>query len=150
TAGATHSFTVTAKDSFGNVASGYTGTVGFNSSDSQATFAPTPYTFTSTDAGVHAYNPTPKTSCTSQPVTASDGTFTARQRGIVVNPAQTSSLTLHDALPISTAGATHSFTVTAKDSFGNVARGYTGTVTFTSSDSQATFAPTPYTFSSTD
>ena len=39
-----------------------------------------------------------------------------------------------------TTGAGRSFTVTARDAFGNVATGYTGTVTLTSSDAAATFA----------
>jgi len=38
-------------------------------------------------------------------------------------------------------------TVTARDAFGNVADGYTGTVSFTSSDTQATLPPN-YTFTS--
>ena len=36
-----------------------------------------------------------------------------------------------------TAGVSQSFTVTAKDAYGNTATGYTGTVHFTSSDVQA-------------
>src|SRR5207247_7210418 len=56
-AGAAHSFTVTAKDAFGNTATGYTGTVAFTSSDSQAVL-PAKYTFGSGDAGVHSFSAT--------------------------------------------------------------------------------------------
>lgn len=47
------------------------------------------------------------------------------------------------------AGFGASFTVTAMNG-ANVSTNYTGTVTFTSSDSQATFSPSSYTFTSSD
>src|SRR5262249_22349563 len=50
TAGVPGSFTVTAEDPFGNVATGYTGAVQFTSSDSKARL-PGPYPFTAGDAG---------------------------------------------------------------------------------------------------
>jgi hypothetical protein len=50
TAGTPFSITVRAEDVYGNTASGYTGTVGFSSSDPNA-FLPTPYQFTSNDFG---------------------------------------------------------------------------------------------------
>jgi hypothetical protein len=53
-AGQTESVTVLLKDAFGNVASGYTGTVHFASSDRQA-ILPDPYTFTTADAGRHTF-----------------------------------------------------------------------------------------------
>ena len=49
--------TVTAFDRFGNVATGYTGTVRFSSSDPLAVL-PGSYTFTSTDAGIHKFSAT--------------------------------------------------------------------------------------------
>src|SRR5438445_2617071 len=50
------------------------------------------------------------------------------------------------AFPTSaTAGVARSVTVTAQDAFGNVAKSYTGTVHFTSTDSQAGL-PADYTF----
>ena len=48
------SITVTALDAYGNVATGYTGTVRFASSDGSAVL-PTNYTFTVADAGVHTF-----------------------------------------------------------------------------------------------
>ena len=53
--GAPYSFTVTALDAYGNVATGYRGTVTFSSSDSKAKFSPTTYTFTAADAGLHTF-----------------------------------------------------------------------------------------------
>jgi hypothetical protein len=50
TAGTPFSITVRAEDVYGNTASGYTGTVAFSSSDSNA-FLPQPYQFTANDFG---------------------------------------------------------------------------------------------------
>src|SRR5437016_9859462 len=68
---------------------------------------------------------------------------------MAINPAAARSL--HVALPISptTAGTAGSFTVSARDAYGNTATGYTGTVHFTSSDAQAAL-PADYTFTNTD
>src|SRR5205085_987404 len=60
TAGAPGSVTVTAFDAFGNVATGYLGTVAFTSSDSQAVL-PAPAGFTSADAGSRPFAVTLKT-----------------------------------------------------------------------------------------
>ena len=54
TAGVAFTFTVTALDAYGNVATGYTGTVQFSSSDAAASL-PTNYTFTGSDAGVATF-----------------------------------------------------------------------------------------------
>ena len=48
----TNALTVVAKDALGNTASGYTGTVHFTSTDSQATL-PADYAFAPADGGVH-------------------------------------------------------------------------------------------------
>jgi probable HAF family extracellular repeat protein len=53
-AGRAFSITVTAYDAYGNIATGYTGTVAFKSSDSMATL-PKNYTFTAVDGGVHTF-----------------------------------------------------------------------------------------------
>ena len=54
TAGDAHDLTVTARDAFGNIASGYRGTLHFASDDIQAVL-PVGYTFTEADAGVHTF-----------------------------------------------------------------------------------------------
>jgi len=69
-AGAAQSVTVTLTDSFGNVATGYVGTVHFTSSDGQAVL-PTDYTFTGADQGKHTFQVTFKTAGT-QSVSVTD------------------------------------------------------------------------------
>jgi hypothetical protein len=54
THGVAFSVTLTVYDAYGNVATGYTGTVHFKSSDSTAAL-PANYTFTASDAGVHTF-----------------------------------------------------------------------------------------------
>src|SRR5262249_19617131 len=54
TAGSLFSITVAAYDAYGNVATGYLGTVAFKSSDASATL-PSSYTFTAADQGVHTF-----------------------------------------------------------------------------------------------
>ncbi len=150
TAGAAHNVTVTAHDAFGNVATGYTGTVHFTSSDAQAVL-PANYTFTGADNGVHTFSVTLKTAGT-QSITATDtvtGTITGTQSAITVNPAGAASYTVSGFTSPTTAGAAHNVTVTAQDAFGNTATGYTGTVPFTSSDAQAVL-PANYTFTGGD
>ena len=57
TAGTASNFTVTAYDQYGNVATGYAGTIHFASSDSQAVL-PGNYSFKSNDAGIHTFSAT--------------------------------------------------------------------------------------------
>ena len=54
TKGAAFSLTLTVEDAYGNVVTGYVGTVHFTSSDSTAKL-PKDYTFTASDAGVHTF-----------------------------------------------------------------------------------------------
>jgi hypothetical protein len=147
TAGAAQTFTITAMDAFGNRAQ-YLGTVSFSSSDSQASL-PSIYTFTTADAGSHTFTATLKTAGP-QTITAFDyfnGTPTGTQ-AITVTPAAASSFQV-SGFPATTAGVAHSFTVTARDAFGNVATGYTGTAAFSSSDPIASL-PASYTFTAAD
>ena len=72
TAGVAQTVTVTAQDPYGNVATGYTGTVQFTSSDTAASL-PANYTFTTADQGVHAFALTFRTAGT-QSVTVTDTT----------------------------------------------------------------------------
>ncbi|MFO0957417.1 MAG: hypothetical protein U0800_08105 [Isosphaeraceae bacterium] len=58
TAGVANTFTVTVRDTIGQVATGYTGTIYFSSSDVKAGL-PASYTFTAADAGVHAFGARP-------------------------------------------------------------------------------------------
>ena len=151
TAGVASSFTVTAYDSYGNIATGYTGTVAFASADSQAGL-PASYTFTTgtgEDNGVHTFSATLKTAGT-QYLTATDTTtssITGGETGIIVQPAAASSLAVTGLPGSMTSGVTSNVTVTAYDPYGNIATGYTGKVHFTSTDSSAVL-PADYTFNS--
>jgi hypothetical protein len=147
TAGASFTATVTARDAFGNAATTYTGTVHFASSDTNSLVSlPADYTFVNADMGSHAFLVTLITAG-SQTLTVSDAVNSFSQTvPIQVNPAAANHLTI--AAPASTtAGALMSFSVTARDPFNNVATSYTGTIHFSTTDSQAklpgdfTFAP---------
>ncbi len=90
-AGVAQSFTLTARDSGGNIATGYTGTVSFASVNTAATL-PATYTFTPADRGMHTFAATLLTVGTGRGITATDtvtGSITGSQSGIAVLPAVT-------------------------------------------------------------
>ena len=94
TAGTPDSFTVTAYDAYGNVATGYAGTVAITSSDPAATL-PASFMYSSSSSdGTHVFSITFATAGT-QSVTATDSAdgFTVTQSGIAVAPAAPTSLT---------------------------------------------------------
>ncbi|OWK40275.1 RTX toxin [Fimbriiglobus ruber] len=150
-AGAAQAVTVVARDAFGNVATGYTGTVTLTSSDPQASFVPATVAFTAADAGTHTFGVTLGTAGT-QSITATDAAdnLTGTDSVIVVAAATGVRMTLTGLPAQVAAGTPTAFTVTVFDTYGNVATGYTGTVTLTSTDSQAGLSPTPYTFTAAD
>ncbi len=125
----------------------YTGTVHFTSSDAQAVL-PADYTFTGRlTHGSHTFSATLKTAG-EQSITATDtadGSITGSQTAITVTPAATTTLVVAGFTDPTTAGDSHSFTVTAKDAYGNTTPAYTGTVHVTSSDAQAVL-PADYAF----
>jgi hypothetical protein len=135
TAGSSFSFTVTALDANNSTATGYSGTVQFTSSDSQAVL---PATGTLTN-GVGTFSATFETAG-NQTVTAID-TATSSVNGTSNAVAVSAAAATHFAVsgPSSaTAGTSFNFTVKALDAYNNTATGYAGTVHFTSSDAQAT------------
>ncbi|NTX50883.1 lamin tail domain-containing protein [Myxococcus sp. CA039A] len=77
-AGQTQSYELVARDTYGNVATGYASTVTFSSSDAQAVL-PGAYTFTLADAGRHVFSVEPRTAG-DQEVIAED-VVTATLRG---------------------------------------------------------------------
>jgi uncharacterized delta-60 repeat protein len=131
TAGGAFGVTVTARDAYGNVATGYSGTVALTSTDPQAANLGN-HTFTSGDAGVYTFNAVQLFTAAPQSIFANDGSLSV-QADLTVNPGVAASLVL-TAPDSATAGAGFSLTVTAYDAYGNVATGYTGTVTLTSTD----------------
>ncbi len=149
-AGTSFSLTVTARQAGGSTDTGYLGTIHLSSTDAQAGL-PLNYTFTTGDEGSHTFTVTLKTAGT-QSITATDTTtpvVTGTLSGIVVSPASASQLVISGLSSTATAGVSETGTITAKDAYGNVATGYTGTIQFTSSDPQA-ILPGSYTFKNTD
>jgi hypothetical protein len=149
TAGVAQNFTVTLKDPYGNIASGYRGTVHFTSSDAKAVL-PANYTFTATDAGMHTFSSTLKTAGT-QLITATDsaaGGLTGTDGGITVKAAAVSKFLISAPATVH-AGVAFSLTLTVEDAYGNVVTGYTGTVHFSSTDATASL-PKNYTFTTAD
>jgi hypothetical protein len=149
TRGTAGTFTVTALDAYGNVATGYTGTVHFTSSDPLAGL-PADYAFTTANAGVKSFSAILNT-LGLQSITATDSgapALAGSQTGINVNPGA-SSFSVTGFPFTTTAGTAATFTVSALDANGNLAPGYLGTVHFTSSDAQAVL-PADYTFSAAD
>jgi hypothetical protein len=137
TAGAGFSITVTALDASNNTATGYTGTVHFTSTDSQA-ILPANATLT---AGTGIFSATLKTAG-NQTVTATDTTtasITGASSIIVVSAGAATHFSI--AGTPGPAGTPTTFTITALDASGNVATGYTGTIHFTSSDTNAALPP---------
>jgi photosystem II stability/assembly factor-like uncharacterized protein len=133
TAGSPLSFEVTARDSIGHVATGYTGTLHFTSNDPDAVL-PADSTLT---AGVGNFQATPETAQASQ-ITAADGSLSGTSGVISVAAGPATELEL-TGFPVSaSADNPFSFHVTALDQFGNVATSYTGTLHFTSTDPGAT------------
>jgi hypothetical protein len=155
-AGSAHGVTVTAKDAYGNTATGYLGRVHFTASDSKAS-VPADYTFTAADNGVHkfSYALVPALvlkTAGSQTVRARDTvttTITGVQSGILVTPAAAKTLVVSGIPSPYAAGSAHGVTVTAKDAYGNTATGYRGRIHFSTSDSKAS-VPADYTFTAAD
>ncbi|WAM24863.1 lamin tail domain-containing protein [Myxococcus sp. NMCA1] len=145
-AGAEGSVVVTAHDAFDNEATGYTGAVRFTSTDAEAEL-PGDYTFTVADAGRRTFSGVMLLTSGTQGVTVVD---TARPvltdtLEVEVSTGAAAELEL-SALPAAVAaGEAQSLTVTARDGFGNIVTGYTGTVRFESDDPEATL-PADYTF----
>ena len=147
-AGASSNVTVTARDSIGNVASGYRGTIHFTSSDGTAVLPPD-YAFVAQDNGTHTFTGGVRLRTPGeQTVTATDNatsSITGSQTAITVQASGAHSLSVTGISDPVIAGAASGVTVTARDSLGNVATGYTGTIHFTSSDGTAVL-PADYTF----
>ncbi|MFY0529201.1 lamin tail domain-containing protein [Archangium gephyra] len=131
-AGAPLSVKVTAVDAHGNAVKDYTRQVSF-SADADGATVPAAYTFTLPDEGSRMFGFTlEKAVATKITVTDSEGLSVTHDVSVTHAPA--ASLVM--VAPTGPVGAGIAFTVdvTLKDSYGNVATGYTGTLDFTSSD----------------
>ncbi len=149
-AGALGGVLVTAVDAFGNVTPAYRGTVHLTSTDPNATLQDD-HTFTAGDNGRAAFGVI-LVAAGAQAITATDTadpTLTGTQAGIQVTPAAAVTLTVSGYPSPARKKRFYDFTVTALDRYGNVATGYTGTVTFGSDARRATL-PDDYTFTAAD
>src|SRR5439155_1544504 len=142
-AGQTVAVTLTAYDSFGNRATGYTGIVKFRSDDPQAGL-PSAYTFTPADGGVKTFQVTFRTAGAHGLSVSHAAPGSAAAAAVPVAPADASRFEL--AAPKATdERVPFAVTLTAFDAFGNRAFGFTGTVTFSSDDPRAVL-PAPVRF----
>ena len=155
TAGVANNFTVTVRDAYGNLATGYTGTVKFTSTDKQAVL-PANYRFVAADGGVHVFSGTFKTAQGSQNL--GGHTLTVQDIGNVALVSSETNIIVSHATMTNFAivypstlvvGTPFALKVIAQDDFGNKIDDYHGTIHFTNS-AGITGLPTDYTFTSTD
>jgi hypothetical protein len=149
-AGSAVGIAVAVRDAFGNLATGYTGTIKLTSTDgrailpSNATFVP------ASDAGSHAFAATLLTTG-AQTLTATDVGNAALHcaAALTVTPAAPKIVL---SVPANTnAGYAVTVGVSAKDLFDNAIPNYAGTVTFTNSDTGAgAVTPAPLTFTGSE
>ncbi len=132
TAGAQTSFTVTARDSVGNVVPSYSQTLSFLSSDTSATL-PESASFSS---GTGTFNAILKTAG-SHTLTATSGSLSITSQAIVVSAGAVSKLVFSSRPGSSTAGTAFPVVVQAHDSYGNFVSTASPIVTLSSSDPRA-------------
>jgi hypothetical protein len=138
---------VAALDSGNRLVRNYTGTVTLTSTDTGATL-PAAYTFTADDRGVHVFEVTPS-AAGDQTITATDANGVTGKATVSVTAATTATKFAVVALPQAAAGVETRFAIVALDANDHVVRGYTGTVTITTTDAKAT-VPASYTFTAAD
>lgn len=131
-AGDPFDLTVSARDAFGNLITGYDGMVSFSSSDAQAVL-PADMALT---GGAGVFSATLRTAG-SRTITVGDGTRTGTTPSIEVAPGAATKLRVV-APPTATAGAAFDVTVSALDAFDNVATGSTAIVTLASGPAAGT------------
>ncbi len=143
--GVARPITILARDNYGNIATGYSGTVHLSSSD-PAALLPADVTLVNGSATVNVTFRTVGI----QTLTATD-IVDASITGTIASNATPPVAALFNVTGLSstTAGSASSFTVTVRDTIGQIATGYTGTIYFSSSDVQAGL-PASYTFTAAD
>ncbi|MBN9683089.1 MULTISPECIES: lamin tail domain-containing protein [unclassified Corallococcus] len=149
-AGDSNDVTVSVTDAFGNRIQGYTGTVRFTSSDAQAVL-PADAAFVPADQGEKTVSGLVFKTAGTQSLTATDTAtpaLTATVNAEVRAGTAASLEVIASAGPFG-AGQSLSYELVAHDAWGNVAKDYASTVTFTSSAAQAVL-PGAYTFTLLD
>jgi hypothetical protein len=148
-AGTPFSVKVSALDAQDNLVKDYSGTVAFSADADQASL-PADYAFTPTDSGSRLFSVTLNKAVSTKLTVTDAARSLSAFHSLAVSPESASELVLvvSPTGPV-IAGMPLAFDVTLKDSFGNVATGYLGTLGFTSSDAQAVL-PASTSFTSTD
>lgn len=118
TAGEAFHVTVTALDPYGNIVTGYTGTIHFTSSDGQASLPPD-YTFTAADPGVHTFTITLRTAGNQTIVVTDTASHATGSATVAVSAAKPTTFAVASTLTINNGGVNSSFTVVATDAYGN-------------------------------
>jgi hypothetical protein len=132
TAGTSFSVGVTAKDAYNNVATGYTGTVRFTSSDSAAVL-PASYAFVAGDNGTHTFGGLSLRTAGSQTITATDSvtvSVTGSATVAVSAAAAIDHLVLAPATATIVSGGSQTYTAKAQDLFNNDKGDVTAGTTF--------------------
>jgi hypothetical protein len=148
TAGSSFEVTVMAVDNSGQVAANYTGTVTFSTSDTHPGVLPADYTFTPDDQGTHTFAGVTLFTAGAQTLTAQDTADSSIMGSatVAVGAAPADHL-LITAPQNAVAGTPFDVALTALDPYGNADPNYTGTVTWTSSETDpGLLLPVDYTF----
>ncbi|WP_147443352.1 lamin tail domain-containing protein [Corallococcus sp. AB011P] len=149
-AGALLAVTLSATDVYGNILKDYTGTVHFTSSDAQAEI-PADAVFAPSDEGQKTVSGLVFKTAGARTFTATD-TVTPALTVTVDVDVRAGAAAVLDAVASSGpfgAGQSLSYELVARDTYGNVAKDYASTVTFSSTDAQAVL-PGAYTFTLLD
>jgi DNA-binding beta-propeller fold protein YncE len=151
-AGTPFDVTVTAEDSNGHQAYGYTGTVHFTSADPYGATLPDDCTFTAADQGQHSFTgETTLYTTGTRDITVTDtatGVTGSALVEVASAPATSLAVTAPDTV---TAGMPFDVTVTAVDPYGNTDANYQGTVTFSTTDPDpGVMLPANYPFTGND
>ena len=142
TAGTSFNVIVTALDAWENVATAYSGTTHFTSTDTVTTYLPADSKLTS-GAGTF---PTTLVVAGTQTITVKDtasASISGTSGNITVHAAAANRFSVKPGASSVTAGSPLAFTVDALDAYDNTAVTYSGTAHFASNDPKATF-PTPF------
>jgi hypothetical protein len=148
-AGQVFYMTVSAKDSYNNVAVAYSGTASFSSTDAVASLPPD-MTFQRDNNGVMALAVTMKTKGT-QVINVQDlinTSINGSSNAIDVRSGIVSRFAV-DAPTAANPGTSFNYAVTAMDAYGNIVDWYSGTAHFTSTDGAAAL-PANYAFQASD
>jgi sugar lactone lactonase YvrE len=129
-------------DNYGNLATGYRGTVTFDTWPGTAAL-PADYAFTEDDAGRHTFGGVTFYQAGAQVLVVRDAAdpSVAGVQLLTVVPGPAAAFTVSAPATV-TAGDAFAVTVSARDAYGNLATGYTGTVTLNTTDPQVTTPPT--------